>query len=145
MKRILFGIVLVLVVVAAAGAQTSVGIILGEPTGLSAKQWLGDAASFDLAVAWSFVGTGALYVHLDYQQHFDQLDIDPGLLLLFAGIGPRIYIGEAFVVGARIPLGIVYHFDQAPIELFLELAPGINLFPETEIDFGGGIGIRYRL
>lgn len=145
LRKILLVIVLILLVGAAAFAQTSAGVILGEPTGLSAKQWVSDTSSFDAALAWSFLGTGAIYVHVDYQLHFDQFDVNSGTLLTFAGIGGRIYAGSDLKIGGRIPLGVVYEFDQAPIEVFLELAPGLNLFPATGFDVSGGLGIRYRL
>jgi len=144
-KRMVVLAILVLAVAGVSVAQTSVGVILGEPTGLSGKQWMGDASSLDLAVAWSFVPQGALYVHLDYQQHFDQIDVDPGTLLWFAGIGPRVYLGNDVGLGLRIPVGLVYDIEDVPLEVFLEVAPGINLFPATVFNVGGGIGVRYQL
>jgi diaminopimelate decarboxylase len=30
-----------------------------------------------------------------------------------------------------------------PLDVFFEVAPGVGLFPETSVDVGGGIGIRY--
>ena len=143
-SRIVLIVALVLVA-AAASAQTSVGLILGEPTGLSAKQWIGDGASLDLGVAWSFDPPGSFYVHVDYQQHFDQLDIDPGELLWFAGIGPQISIKDELQIGVRIPVGLVYDIEDVPLEVFFELAPGLKLFRETDFLFFGGIGIRYQL
>jgi len=144
-RRFVMLVVFVVLAAAVGFAQTSVGIILGEPTGLSGKQWIGEGASLDLAVAWSFVPEGAFYLHVDYQQHFDDLDIDVGTLLWFAGIGPRIYIGNDVGLGLRIPVGLVYDIDDVPLEVFLELAPGLNLFPGTVFNFGGGIGVRYQL
>lgn len=138
-------IALALGAVAPATAQTSIGIILGEPSGLSGKQWIGDNASLDLAIAWSFLGGGSIYAHLDYQQHFDDLDIDEGDLLWFFGAGPKISIGQDVILGVRVPVGLVYHFSDVPLEVFLEVAPAVLLFPAFTIDAGGGIGIRYRL
>ncbi len=145
MRRMGIIVLLALTVAAVGAAQTSVGIILGEPSGLTAKQWLGEQAAAEVVVAWSFVSPGAFYVHLDYKQHFYQEVIDPGLILVYAGLGPRIYIrGDGVTIGARIPVGIEYRFEDAPLELFLEVAPGLNVFPETEPSFGGGIGVRFR-
>ena len=144
-KRVVVLAVLLALAAGAVSAQTSVGIILGEPSGLSGKQWIGEGASFDVAVAWSFVPPGALYFHLDYQQHFGIPEVEVGELLWFAGIGPRVYIGEEVVVGARIPLGVVYDIPDVPLEVFLELAPGLDLFRTVDVSFGGGIGIRYQL
>lgn len=145
MKRTGIIVLLALVVAVAGTAQTSAGVILGEPTGLTGKHWLGDQAAAEIVVAWSFVSDMAFYVHLDYKQHFYQERIDPGTIFVYAGIGPRIYIrGDGITVGARIPVGIEYRFETAPLEVFLEVAPGLNIFPETRPSFGGGIGVRYR-
>lgn len=126
-------------------AQTSVGIILGEPTGLSAKQWLGEGASLDLAVAWSFTDPASFYVHLDYQQHFDDLDVDEGELLWFVGGGAKLKVGRQLNLGVRIPLGLVYEFAEVPLEIFIEAAPGMDVFPDVQVNGGGGMGVRYRL
>jgi hypothetical protein len=144
-RRLFVLAVLALVAGGSAVAQTSIGVILGEPTGLSAKQWITGSASLDVAAAWSFAPEGAVYAHVDYQQHFDQLDIDPGLLLWFAGVGGRVSIGAEVTVGGRIPVGLVYDFDDAPLEIFFELAPGLSIVPGTDFLFGGGIGVRYQL
>ncbi len=139
-----FILVLGALAVGPISAQTSVGIILGEPTGLSAKQWLGEGASLDLAVAWSFIVPPSFYVHVDYQQHLDELDIDEGDLLFFVGLGLKLRVGQQLNLGVRIPLGLVYEFDGVPLEVFLEIAPVMDLFPAVAANAGGGIGIRYR-
>jgi hypothetical protein len=143
--RVLLVVCLLVVTTAAATAQLSVGVILGEPTGLSAKLWVSDGASVDLAVAWSFIGGGSIYIHGDYQQHFRYADVPSGKLYFFVGAGPKMYIGDDVQLGIRIPLGAVYEFEQAPLEVFIEAAPGLLLFPETNFDGSGGIGVRYRL
>ncbi|MFW5689202.1 MAG: hypothetical protein ACOC1U_06505 [Spirochaetota bacterium] len=145
-------LILVLVVAAAppmvaqsSGPVTSVGVILGEPTGLAARQWVGGGVGFDAALAWSFRDPGSIYAHVDYQQHFESIPVEVGRLLLFAGIGAKIYLSTEVVIGARVPLGVFYEFEDAPFELFFELAPGLNFFPTLEPDAGGGLGILYRL
>ncbi len=145
LRRGVFILVLGALAVGPIAAQTSVGIILGEPTGLSAKQWLGEGASLDLAVAWSFIDTGSFYAHFDYQQHFDDLDIDEGDLLWFVGGGVKLSVGQQLNLGIRIPIGLAYEFAEVPLEVFLEAAPGMDLFPAVQFNGGGGIGIRYRL
>ena len=143
MRRI--ALVLVFVLLASvAFAQTSAGIIIGEPSGLSGRQWIGDGAALDLALAWSFFPEGSFYIHLDYKQHFYDFDVYTGRLLAFAGIGPMVYIGSAVTLGARIPVGLIYEFDPAPLEIFVEVAPGLTLVPRTRANVGGGLGIRYR-
>ncbi len=53
--------------------------------------------------------------------------------------------GEHAGLGARFPLGITHLLAQEPIDLFFELAPVLNLGPDTGLDLEGGIGIRYYL
>jgi hypothetical protein len=34
-------------------------------------------------------------------------------------------------------------FADAPVDIFLELVPILDLAPETDFDLGGGIGARF--
>jgi hypothetical protein len=47
--------------------------------------------------------------------------------------------------GVRVPLGARWVFRGTPLEAFVELVPGLRLFPDTSFDFGGGLGIRWFL
>lgn len=125
-----------------------IGIMVGEPTGLSLKSWTGGNNAFDLGVAWSFGPYDAVNIHGDYLWHnyevFDE--IDEGTLPLYYGIGARIILAKNdAVIGARIPVGINYLFEDSPVGLFMELAPILNLAPDTDFDVGGGVGIRFYL
>jgi hypothetical protein len=146
----------VLMLVTACAAEVAagplgVGVIVGEPTGLSLKQWIGQGRAVDLAAAWSFVDDAALHVHMDYLFHAPrppEIDV-PGLLFYF-GIGGRIKLvddeGDEESdnrLGVRVPLGLDYLFAQSHLEMFLEVAPLLDLAPETEFTVNGGLGIRY--
>jgi hypothetical protein len=121
-----------------------IGVILGEPTGISVKKWVGDKSAFDGAAAWSFQGTGFLQLHADYLHHnFKLIGINQGQLPVYYGLGVKMVFANDPTVGIRIPLGINYIFGDAPLDLFGELVPTLNLIPATEFNFGGGIGIRY--
>ncbi|MFP4068142.1 MAG: hypothetical protein ACLFRR_01755 [Spirochaetaceae bacterium] len=120
------------------------GVLLGEPTGISAKARLGPTSAIDAAAAWSFRGEGSFYFHADYLVHFtDIFHVDPGEMPLYVGVGGKIALRDDPQLGVRIPVGIAYEFESVPLDVFFEVAPGVGLFPETDIDFGGGLGIRY--
>jgi hypothetical protein len=36
-----------------------------------------------------------------------------------------------------------YFFEEGRLNVFVELAPIVDLVPETELDFSGGVGLRY--
>ena len=111
------------------------GIILGEPTGENA---------FDFAAAWSFKGDGHLLLQADYVWHmFRLISVSSGKLPFYVGIGGRVVLADDALLGVRVPLGLDYMFADAPIDIFLELVPILDLAPETDFDLGGGIGARF--
>lgn len=148
-KNILFCMILGLMMILAKPITAQdhgfgMGIILGEPTGLSAKLWTSGDNAFDFAAAWSFKGDGHLLLQADYVWHFFNLmPVPSGKLPLYIGIGGRVILADDPRFGIRIPIGIDYLFADAPIDVFLELVPILDLSPETDFGVGGGIGIRY--
>jgi len=120
------------------------GIVLGEPTGLSAKLWTGSSNAFDFAAAWSFKGDGHLLLQADYVWHsFDLIRVSSGRLPLYYGIGGRVIFADDPLVGVRIPVGLNYQFATAPIDIFVEIVPILDLIPSTDFDLGGGLGVRF--
>jgi hypothetical protein len=129
-----------------------VGIVLGEPTGLTAKQWLGRGHAVDAAAAWSFADETALHFQMDYLFHRPgPPEIEaPGLFFHF-GLGGRIKLvddegrgkDDDDRIGVRFPLGLDYLFAKSPLEAFLEIAPILDLAPESDFEINGGIGLRY--
>lgn len=124
--------------------DTELGIILGEPTGLSLKVWQSDATAFDAAVAWSFGNNESVHIHADYLRH-SWLEVDKGSMAIYYGLGARALLSNNSRFGARIPIGLEYILPDTPLGLFFEVAPILDLVPATEFDVNGGIGIRYFL
>lgn len=119
------------------------GVLIGEPTGLSAKLWTSEKTAIDAGVAWSFVNSGFLHIHADMLIHSFLIDVDKGKLPLYFGIGGKLVLANDLGLGVRIPLGMAYLFDSAPIDIFLELVPVLDLVPATAFSFEGGVGVRY--
>jgi hypothetical protein len=120
------------------------GIILGEPTGLSAKLWTGKTTAFDAGAAWSFVSGGFFQVHGDLLFHnFDLFPVETGKMALYYGFGGRVKLADQTIVSVRVPIGISYQFEKTAIELFLEVVPMLDIIPATEVGIGGGAGFRY--
>ena len=148
MKRTIpLAVLLVLLACAQVPAQDSgvgAGLILGEPTGLSAKLWLSQSSAVDAAAAWSFLDGGALHLHADYLLHFyDLVDVPKGRLPFYIGIGGRIVLESDTRIGIRFAAGADYMFDTIPLDIFLEVVPLLDLVPATEFDFNAAIGVRY--
>ncbi len=121
-----------------------IGVIFGEPSGLSAKMWTTNTTGFDLGLAWSFSGDGNFHIHGDYLFHnFGVFDVSKGSLPVYIGIGGRILFQDNTKVGIRLPIGLEYYFADWPLAVFGEIVPILDLAPDTEFDINGGIGLRF--
>lgn len=120
------------------------GVILGEPTGLSAKAWTSRLNAVDFGLAYSFRGKGYLHLHADYLWHFPDVIKSTERIPLYVGIGGRFGVGSGQgILGVRIPFGIAFWLRSAPVEFFMEIAPIVDLAPATELRGNAGIGARY--
>lgn len=122
-----------------------IGIMLGEPTGISLKTWSSRTNAIDAGLAWSFYKNPALDMHVDYLWHdFDVMKTNERIPLYY-GVGGRIRLGDknGGRMGVRGVFGIGFLLKQAPIDFFIELAPILDLLPGTTLSMNGGIGGRY--
>lgn len=122
-----------------------IGVIVGEPTGLSLKTWLHPSTAFALGVAWSFEREDALNLTGDYLIHnYNTFPVSKGRLPFYYGIGARLKLGDPdSSVGIRVPVGIEYLFQNHPMDLFFELVPIMDITPRTEFGLNASIGARY--
>lgn len=127
------------------------GMILGEPTGISFKNWLDYSKAVDFAIAWSFEGNNSLTIHGDYLNHnFKLIKVEKGRLPLYYGIGGRIKFKDnnnrndndtRFAV--RVPVGLTYLFENTTLDPFVEIVPLLELLPETDFRLNAAVGIRF--
>lgn len=148
MKRCVVSFMLLAIVLCGvAQAQSKgfgLGIILGEPTGISFKHWTGHNTALAGAAAWAFGRQNAFHLHLDYIFHnFRLIKAERHTIPFYYGIGLRFKDERKDRLGVRFPLGIIYMFDNAPIDIFLEIVPIFDFVPRTELSINAGIGARY--
>jgi hypothetical protein len=122
-----------------------IGIILGEPTGISAKLYLQDDQAIQAAVGFAFIGDG-LHAHADYVFHPIILQSrDSFVLPLYAGPGVRVINYEkgrgnhVFTLGLRGVVGLLFDFKTVPLDAFVEVA-GV-----VEFGFSDGEGFGLAL
>lgn len=129
--------------------DVGLGVLLGDPSGISYKNYFNSQNAIDAALGWSLRDQGGIYVHADYLWHNYELfqnmegSVDQGLVGFYYGIGARVFLSDDAGMGVRVPVGVNYMFANDPFEIFLEVVPTLELVPSTSGDFGGGIGIRY--
>ncbi len=148
MKKCLSYLIFIIIVSASfiqsQNKEFGLGIIVGEPTGVSFKYWTDNNSAFAGAVAWSFIDGGALHIHADYILHsFNLIPVESGNLPFYYGIGARIKFLDNAGIGVRVPVGLAYIFDDTPIDIFLEVVPILDLAPKTDFKINAAIGGRY--
>ncbi len=130
------------------------GIVLGDPTGLSGKYYLGGKINaIDMAIGGDTYGRnrGGLYLHATYLWHPSIL-ADPGPFEMPWHIGVGGFLGggtwdrgrrnDAFI-GARAPIGLDLDFHDAPVQVFGDIALHLLIVPDVFIDLDVSIGVRY--
>ncbi len=147
MKLLTFVVLAIILAASTAAAQGrgfGVGIIMGEPTGISAKGWLSPRSALDAGLAWSVRGDESFQAHVDYLWHFQDVFNTRQQILPYIGIGGRVVNEEhSSAAGVRIPVGLAWLPAGTPLDVFGEIAPVMDLAPETDLTLNGGIGIRF--
>ncbi len=127
------------------------GIIVGEPTGLSAKSYVTETQAFDAALSYS-LRTDSIWLHGDYLYHSEKLskDVEGGRWVPYGGLGGLLYFSNQdkkqssrALLAARAPAGLLFYPTDSSIEFFAEIALVVGVLPATEVSVSGGIGARY--
>ncbi len=134
------------------------GLIIGEPTGVSGKLYLQDDRAVQGALGFTFV-TGGFHAHADYVFHPWILEErDAFTLPAYVGPGVRFLQHQAgrgasddFRVGARAVAGLLFDFKEIPLDVFVEVAGILEYrFGSDDADvngaglaLNGGLGARY--
>jgi len=130
-----------------------IGLILGEPTGISAKLYLKDDQAIQAAAGFAFVG-GGLHVHMDYVFHpFILQSKDSFVLPFYFGPGIRVIDyrngreSSFIAVGLRAVAGLLFDFKNVPLDAFVEVAGVLEYgFADDEgagISLNAAAGVRY--
>ncbi len=127
-----------------------VGVMLGEPTGLS-FQSRAERAMYDFGLSWDF--DEELTMIADYKIRFHQFQAGTSA---YAGVGiffdyydhdhhhkHHHHDHDYLEAGVRAPIGVEHLFATAPFGIFGELAPSLELVEEVDLGLMGAIGGRY--
>jgi len=133
-----------------AGGQIGVSNAAPSPVGLTVKGWISDRHAFQGATSFVIGGDGSSTSYLilqgDYLFHnFEQVSVGDGLMALYVGPGLQLTFIENrdTNVALRAPLGVSYMLGDAPIDVFAEVAPTLQVAADAQLRFDGAIGFRY--
>ena len=137
---IVLGLFFVVQVSVAQERNFGLGVIIGEPTGISAKFWTSPVNAFDFGLGWSvggdrigryygsYNGGNRLHFHMDYLWHsFDAIP-SAERVQLYYGVGGRFNNGGGYnsSMAIRGVFGAAWFPSETPIDVFLELVPALQ-------------------
>lgn len=145
---------------AKTGGNFGLGIILGAPTALTGKYYMGQEEAIDFGLAFDLDDYILLYG--DYLVHFPgglgRSSRFASELVPYIGIGPVLVLdaddrrrndkyfddpNDDFGLGVRIPFGIEWMAPRFPLGIAVEIVPGIIVIPGTDAFVQGGVAFRY--
>lgn len=134
----------------AASPIFEAGVQAGVLTGLSAKYWLSPYHGIQGGFTWAFPDDGYSF-NADYVAHSYALrrsmNEPIGMRVpIYAGIGGKALrlSSDDPVYGARFPLGVQGLFEDVPVSVFAEVAPGA-VFEREGPTFAADAGVGARV
>lgn len=122
-----------------------IGGMIGDPDGITAKAWLSETlalaggVSFDLSENYSWFS-----IHADFLKQNTLAVWEEALLQSHFGGGVRVVSGDFNdFVAIRGPIGVDVNAIDAPVEVFMEVVPTVDVDPEIYFYFTGSMGFRY--
>jgi hypothetical protein len=142
---------LMLMATAAHAEDYALGVILGDPSGLSGKAKQDGAHSIDGALAYSSGKHHGMQFHADYLwDRARSWGTTQGPLDMYYGLGGRLisynddHDNSKLSIGPRGSLGLDFNINNPNLEFFGELALILEVSPEMTADLDAGIGARIR-
>ena len=128
----------------AEGGPFGLGLIVGQPTGVTGAFQLSDRTAIDAAVGFGWVRDRDFYVHVEFLYFLPTLVSGSSVdLSAYLGIGGFFFAHNDPGFGARAPFGLSLDFKSVPLQIFGELSLLLALTPGTDLDVRGAIGFRY--
>lgn len=131
------------------------GIQLGSPSGITGKYYLGDrqnAISFAIGSHYNGRFYNGLWLTGSYDFHItDLVDEAEFVMPLRVGIGGFLATGsygfgsyyDDVFIGARAPIGLDFDLNAAPVQIYVEVAFNLVLYPGIYAGLDAGLGVRY--
>jgi hypothetical protein len=143
------------------------GFQIGEPTAITAKAFIGGPNALDFGIGFGGWGYGwcrdaaghdyrcndvnhNISLHADYLYQENIVNMT-NRLDWYAGLGGRVIVSaygsnnlkHDVVLIARVPVGIAATFRRPDfLEAYLEIVPGLVVFPPADFAIDFGLGVR---
>lgn len=117
------------------------GVVIGGPTGATAKLWLDGSRALDMGIGFN----SDVSIYGDYLWHSWGVLPQPaeGKLPVYLGLGAQIRDSDHDNFGLRAVAGIAYWLPRHPVEIFFEIVPVLHFNRDDNADVNASVGLRY--
>jgi hypothetical protein len=123
-------------------AKGGIGLAVGQPSGVTLRFNQFPVITVGYYLTDFNKGTGMIYGSIDYWIFKKPIS---GQFQWYLGLGGNVALVSNFVgLGLRVPVGILW-VPTNLIEVFLEGAPGIMVFPGVGFAWQAALGIRFMV
>lgn len=126
----------------------AVGAQLFSPTGITAKATISETAAITGVLGFNFNEFNNiinLQANLILNGNSDSFNVESGVLRPYYGVGVNFLFSENSDtgIGFRIPLGMEYSLQDQPVELYMDIAPTVNVETSSAFFLSSSMGLRY--
>lgn len=127
------------------GGSFGLGLIVGQPTGITGAYQLSERTALDGALGLGWIDARRFYFHLEFDYFLPTLISGSSVSLsAYLGVGGFFYdLDNDAGLGVRVPFGLSLDFTSVPLQIFGEVPLLFFLTPDFDIDVRGAIGFRY--
>ncbi len=127
-------------------SSASLGVAVGDPSAIDLKIWTGEGSGFDIGVGFRRFSE-RVGMYLEYEFGLASFWIgDSAKGIFYIGLGGAVSLhhhNDDLGLSLIIPIGLNIRFS-APVELFLEARPGIEVLDDNDrFGIGGQLGVRF--
>ncbi len=118
------------------------GVVIGAPTGATAKYWVDGSRALDFGLGLNDNVT----VYGDYLWHSWNVFPQPasGKVPAYLGLGAQVGDSDRHNhSGLRAVAGVAYWLPRNPLEIFFEIVPTFHFSHDEGTDVNMAIGLRY--
>ena len=124
-----------------------IGVVVGAPTGLSAKYWRSSSEALQGYVGGGFGGVTLGVDYLFHSNAFNNANIPfyygPGAFIGSASIGGPRYDKNSLGLGLRFMFGADYLFPNNPFDIAFEVGPALIFSPVVGLGLEAGLSFRF--
>jgi hypothetical protein len=129
----------------AEGGPLGIGLVLGEPSGVTGMLRFRHDVALDVAVGIDVFDEDGFYVHGVVDYFFPRF-VENRAISLRPYLGAGAFLADVhddLGFGGRAPLGLSLDLAAAPFQIYAELVLDLLILPDIDLDLGVAVGFRY--